>query len=248
MARYLCLNIHTERLADDKVWQKAGGFLDYLAKKQWKAIWFVLNPVFIVPGLSADDEKKWKSRLKKMAEKGQIIAQHSHFYQSDEQGRRKGKEYDLSRENALTRLREDRQWLESQGFQVKGFLSGAWNINKEILALLAKQGYQYDMSWNIARRSFRGSNSLKNYAIEKIEGILEAPATLTIKQMLFDLICFRLKRRALRIDNDYLLTLHFHDFDLRERAVLLALKIILFLAPFFKIRIIDFESFYEKIK
>lgn len=139
------LSFHTERLHDDRVWLRVSAVADYLHARGLSAVWFSINPAAPAYAALGYDVQKWITRLAYLRDHGQRIEQHSHFY-----GVRKGL-YDLSRENMERRLREDRAWLGSHGYAVKGFVSGAWIMNRTLMDILGRQGYAYDCS----ARTFR---------------------------------------------------------------------------------------------
>lgn len=239
MKKYISLVIHTERLHDDKLWKKIKNLLWFFKKFNVQASWFSINPSFVGYQVMGFDEKKWEERLKFLAQNNQLIEQHTHFYKGKE-GIPKGEGYDLSPEHVIKRIREDREWLENQGFIVRGFLSGAWKINEEILKILAKEGYKYDLSVN-------NLNLNQKVLIQNINGMLEIPATSNIKRLFFDLICLKFKRRFLAYNGTNLCTIHFHDFDLKN---LLNYWLLLFLILFFsifKFEFISVEEFYERV-
>lgn len=239
MERYISLNIHTEALHDDKHWQRTKSVLDYFFKHNIKASWFFVNPSFVGYKAMGFDEKKWKDRLKILGQRNQSIEQHTHFYKGKE-GVAKGVGYDLGQENVLKRIREDREWLRGQGYEVKGFLSGTWKINEEILSLLAREGYKYDLSIN-------NLDLEKNLTIREFEGLMVVPATASIKRLFLDLILFRSKRRFLEYNGVSLCTIHFHDFDLDTLNYYILLFLIL-ISPIFNFKFISMKDFYEKIK
>ena len=138
--RYACLTFHTERLHDDRVWQLVKDTVRFLNSKSIPATWFSIapvHPVYINRRFSPD---KWLQRLQELISKNQLIEQHTHFYKET-----KGP-YDLSLENLEKRLLEDKNWLVSHGFKIKGFVGGGWAINKDLLKLLIKHDYLYDCS------------------------------------------------------------------------------------------------------
>ncbi len=237
MARYLSINIHTENLHDDSSWQTTEGLLHFFLEHNIKATWFVLNPSFVGYQAMGFDEEKWQKRLSILSKEGQVIEQHTHFYKGKE-GVAKGEGYDLSKDNVLKRLSEDRSWLEKQGYYPTGFLSGAWQINKEIWQILERLGYCYDLSLNNLKLE-------KKEVIRKEDSLLIIPATASIKRLFLDLISFRLKRRFLHSQGNQIITLHFHDFDLHSFFNLWLLKLLILILPRFDIRFVSIEEFYQ---
>ena len=239
MERYISLNIHTESLYDDKCWQRTRVVLDYLSKHNIKATWFSVNPAFVGYKAMGFDEEKWKERLRVLSQKNQIIEQHTHFYKG-KTGVAKGEGYDLGKENVLKRIREDREWLKNQGYNIKGFLSGAWRINEEILETLAGEGYLYDLSIN--------DLDLKNNSkIKKINSLIEIPAKANIKRLFLDLILLKSKRRFLKYEGVSFCTLHFHDFDLKDNLNYWILLFLIFILSLFSFKFISIKDFLEKV-
>jgi len=238
MKKYVCLVIHTERLHSDKVWSRIKRLLRFFNKFNVQATWFSINPSFVGYQAMGFKEEKWKERLKVLAENNQSIEQHTHFYKG-EKGIPKGRGYDLSPEHIIKRIREDRNWLKEQGYEITGFLSGAWKINEEILKILAQQGYKYDLSIN-------NLNLKQECSIKKINSLLEIPATANIKRLFLDIICFRLKRRALAHKGVSLYAVHFHDFDLRDTFNYLILLFLIFILSIINFKFIGVKEFYER--
>ncbi len=238
MKKYVCLVIHTERLHSDKVWNRIKRLLRFFNKFNVQATWFSVNPSFVGYQAMGFKEKKWKERLKVLAENNQSIEQHTHFYKG-EKGIPKGREYDLSPEHIIKRIREDRDWLKEQGYEIKGFLSGAWKINEEILKILTKENYRYDLSVN-------NLNLKQEVFVKKINGLLEIPATANIKRLFLDLICLRFKRRALTHKGMSLYAVHFHDFDLKDLLNYWILLFLIFIFSIFNFKFISVKEFYER--
>jgi len=238
MKKYICFVIHTERLHDDRVWKRIKKLLSFFKKFNIRANWFLINPAFSGYRAMGFDEEKWKERLKILVENNQSIEQHTHFYKG-KKGVPKGEGYDLSEENILKRIREDREWLKNQGFEVKGFTSGAWKINEEILGVLAKEGYRYDLSFN-------NFNLDKNLSIKEIGGILEIPATTNIKRLFWDLIRLKWKRRILKYKDTEILLVHFHDFDLKDFFNYWILFFLIKIFSIFNFEFVNLREFYER--
>ena len=152
----------------------------------------------------------------------------------------KGEGYDLGKENVLERIREDREWLKNQGYNVEGFLSGAWRINEEILEILAGEGYLYDLSIN--------DLALKNNSkIKKINGLIEIPAKANIKRLFLDLILLKSERRFLKYEGGSFCTLHFHDFDLKDNLNYWILLFLIFILSLFGFKFISIKDFLRKL-
>jgi len=236
--KYVCLIVHTERLHSDKVWNRIKGLLKFFNKFNVQATWFSVNPCFIGYKAMGFKEEKWKERLKVLAENNQSIEQHTHFYKG-EKGIPKGRGYDLSPENIIKRIREDKNWLKEQGHEIKGFLSGAWKINEEILKILSKENYKYDLSVN-------NLNLKQKVFVKKIDELLEIPATANIKRLFLDFICLRFRRRILTYNGTFLFTVHFHDFDLEDSLNHWILLFLIFILSIFNFSFISVKELYER--
>ena len=237
--RYICLVIHTERLHNEKIWKRIQKLLKVFRKFDIRASWFSINPTFVGYQAMGFDEMKWRERLRILIESNQSIEQHTHFYKG-KKGVSKGIGYDLSAENVKKRLREDREWLKKQGVVPKGFLSGAWRINNEILKILAKEGYQYDLSIN-------NFNLSKELTIKKVDGILEIPATCTIKRLFLDFICLKVKRRFASRSLLTFCTVHFHDYDLGNFLNYFIILFLILIFSFLNFQFISIKELYERI-
>tara|TARA_Y100000310_G_scaffold343301_1_gene450261 strand:- start:11956 stop:13116 length:1161 start_codon:yes stop_codon:yes gene_type:complete len=134
------ITIHTERLHDDRLWLKIQKIVRLFNKYDIRATWFSINPNFSIYQEMGFDEKKWIDRLRYLAEHGQNIQQHTHFYEG-----KKG-QYNLTPDYLRKRLLEDRNWLTKQGYTIKEFVSGSWILNDDLKAILKELGYRYDYS------------------------------------------------------------------------------------------------------
>lgn len=239
MRKYICLVIHTERLHDEKIWKRVQKLLKFFRKFNIRASWFSINPTFVGYQAMGFDGKKWQTRLKILAENNQSIEQHTHFYKG-ERGVPKGRGYDLSPEHVIKRIREDEEWLKNQGFEVKGFLSGAWKINKEILKILTKEGYKYDLSVN-------NLDLKQQMPIKKIDEMIEIPATSNIKRLFLDFITLRFKRRFLIYKEVAIYPIHFHDFDLGDLLNYWILTLLIFIFSFLNFKFISIRKFYKEV-
>ena len=192
----LCLSFHTERLHDDKLWEKIKSIVTILERYKIQAVWFSINPAFVAYQQMGFSVEKWRERLRYLAEHGQIIEQHTHFYKT-----RKG-DCDLSIAHIKKRLTEDRGWLEGQGYKIKGFVSGTWVINKDILEALVDLGYQYDCSARTFSLNYlrNRSNQMTILRPEKFNSLWEIPTTTPLKKALFK-------------SNDHQI-IYLHDYDL----------------------------------
>lgn len=192
----IALAIHTERLHDDNIWFHVKNFADRLHQRRLRATWFAVNPTFIGYQKLGFNENKWIERLRYLIDHGQIIEQHTHFYE-----RGKG-DYNLAPEHLLKRLVEDRNWLEKQGYHIRGFVSGAWRINQDILNVLKNLRYEYDCSDRTSKRPrFFG-------------GLVEMPTTASVRRILFGL-------RTSSI-------VYCHDYDFKNLSLRIALRILAF--------------------
>ena len=200
--KYFCIQIHAERLHDDGAWRQVEKTLDYFLKHKIKATWFAINPSFVGYRAMQFDESKWEERLKIIANSGQEIQQHTHFYRGVE-GKPKGKGYDMSREHIEKRLLEDRQWLENRGFRVNGFVSGSWRVNDDLFQSLADLGYIYD-------------SSVKGTTISSHSGVLEIPVSSKVRQIAKSVLTLNMSRNFLDLDNKKICVVSFHDYDLEK--------------------------------
>lgn len=207
----IALSIHTERLHDDRLWEKIRRMVDFFYKNKIRAIWFSINPTALAYSRMNYDEKKWIERLRYLSEHEQIIQQHTHFYKI-----RKG-DYDLSAAHVKKRLLEDRHWLEDRGYKIRGFVSGTWVINRDIMEALVGLNYQYDCSartFDLAYLKNRG-NQMVISGSRKFNSLWEIPTTTSIKKALFSF-----KNRQL---------IYLHDYDLNNFFVRTILKTLIFL-------------------
>lgn len=150
--KFVCLTFHTERLHDNRVWEQVKSVVGFLNSRDISASWFSIAPIhpaYVERKFSLD---KWASRLKELSRMNQSIEQHTHFYKAT-----KGP-YDLSWANLEKRLLEDKSWLESQGFNISGFVAGGWAVSKDLLKLLVQHGFVYDCS-------VRASQSINSFMV-----------------------------------------------------------------------------------
>ena len=178
--RYACLTFHTEQLHDDMVWKHVKDIVRFLDFKGIRATWFSIAPVHPAYIDRRFSSIKWSQRLKKLNSKNQLIEQHTHFYKKT-----KGP-YDLSRRNLEKRLLEDKRWLESQEFEIKGFVCGGWVINKDLLKLLIIHGYLYDCSISVFKSNHHSimKSPVFTKFISYSKYLIEIPtfSTLSLKQ------------------------------------------------------------------
>ena len=223
--KYFCMQIHTERLHDDKVWKQVKKTLDYFSKHNIRATWFSVNPSFIGYKAMQFDEKKWIERLRVIGERGQDIQQHTHFYKGKE-GMPKGEGYDMSKEHIEKRLQEDKEWLENRGLGIYGFVSGAWRVNDDVFYALNKYGYKYD-------------SSVRSGKLRVFKDILEMPALSRVRNLAKDIFMFKVARNYLKAEDKSICIVSFHDYDLESVRFRLAL---FFVLGIFRIMNFDFIS------
>jgi len=231
---YFCIEIHTERLHDDKVWEETKKILQYFAKSRIQATWFSVNPTFSGYRAMSFDETKWRERLRVIFDSGQDIQQHTHFYKGKE-GVPKGEGYDVTKGNIERRIVEDRRWLELQGFSPRGFVSGAWKVNEDLFRVLEALQYVYD-------------SSTKGRKIARYGRVLEIPVSSKLRKLVRDVLLLRLERNFVYKGDSRICVISFHDYDLASPAFRIALR---FVVEVFRIIRFDFVSatmMYEKLK
>lgn len=225
MEKFICLTIHTEELHFNEVWQKIKEILEFFKKYNVKATWFSINPTFV--GYKYD-EKKWIERLKFLKESGQEIQQHTHFYKGKE-GVKKGIGYDLGKENVQKRILEDKNWLkEKVGITPIGFVSGVFKINEEILEILERENYQYDLSK-------REGN------VYRFKRLLEIPTLAKSK-------LFLVKPKFIHFQDLYFSTIYFHDYDLEKFLFKFFLKFQILFFRLLGFKFVSTNELYEKIR
>ena len=226
MKKFICLTVHTERLHSDFLWEEIKKQIKFFNKLNVKATWFCVNPNFV--GYKFD-EKKWIERIKFLAEQGQDIQQHTHFYLGKE-GVLKGVGYDFGQENVKKRLLEDKHWLEKNiEIAPKGFVSGAWKMNSQVKDELKAQGYEYDLTNRREERRF-------------LNDFMEIPTLFNLKAY------FLSRRKFVCLENFCFSTIYFHDFDLEKPIFRIFLKIFILYSRFFGYKFISASELYDKIK
>lgn len=233
MRKYFCVQIHTERLHDEKTWQEVEGTLRYFAKHNIRATWYSINPTFVGYRVMGFDENKWKERLQIISSFRQDIQQHTHFYKGKE-GVPKGEGYDMTREHIEERLQEDKKWLEAQGFEARGFVSGAWKTNDALFAALGSLGYLYD-------------SSTRGRDIETTSGILRIPVSGKVRQLLKGIMTGREKSCVLNTGDKKICTLAFHDYDLESSLFRAALRFILTVFRSRQFQFVVAKKIYEQL-
>lgn len=203
------LTIHTERLHDDGLWIKIKEIVSFFNKKNIRATWFSFNPSFLVYRQMGFDEQKWIERLRYLANHNQYIEQHTHFYEKE-----KG-DYNLSPEHIKKRISEDKNWLEKQGYKIRGFVSGGWRINKEILQILSDLGFDYDCSARTTDKAYlRDRDHLIFSGAKEVGRLWELPTGASIKEALLN---FGGKKDQI---------IYLHDYDLNRFIIRASLKFI----------------------
>lgn len=225
MEKFISLTIHTEGLHSDFLWERIEKILKFFQKFNIKATWFSINPTFI--GYKFE-EKKWIERLNFLKKSGQEIQQHTHFYKGKE-GIFKGEGYDLAKENIQKRILEDKNWLKNKiEIEPKGFVSGAFKINDEVLEILEKEGYRYDLS----KREGNIFNS---------KNLIEIPTLSPLK-------LFLIKPKFINLKNLRFSTIYFHDYDLEKFLFPNLLRFLILFYNFLGFKFISVNSLYEKIR
>lgn len=215
MSNPICITVHTERLHDDKVWKRIKTIVDFYYLKRIKITWFSFNPTVEIYKKSGFDENKWKDRLNYLKNHGQLIEQHTHFYDKEKRGSNTSLEYIKSR------IEEDKQWLESAGHKISGFVGGTWFINKDILNLLNSLGYVYDCTSRTFPLSYLQNrpNQLLIDSPQKINSIICIPTTTSLKN--YFLKFWKNK------DKNGNCVIYFHDYEMNNVFMRIFLKAIL---------------------
>ena len=220
---------HTERLHDDKVWQRLQIALKVLEKSQVKVTFLIYPFSSIVAG------KDITERVKELAEREHEIGQHTHFYIGMITDR-PHKRPDLSDNNVRACITRDYEWLKACGIKPKGFCAGAWLMTETILETLAELGLVYDCSARLPhfRRNDWRDFEMPHLWLEssQIRTFREHPLVLlptthhlTIFTYLFP---ERRGQRALITNERSYQLIHTHDYDLLQwkvwQGLLLGLK------------------------
>lgn len=234
MEKYFCIEIHTERLHDDKSWKKTLSILDYFSKNNIQATWFSINPTFVGYQAMHFDEDKWRERLESIKNFSQDIQQHTHFYKG-KVGVPKGEGYDMTAGHMRERLLADKQWLEDQGFDIKGFVSGSWRINDELFKALRSLGYKYD-------------SSIKGRDIGDKFGLLEIPVSSKVRKLIKAIFTANTKKEFLNQNNEKTCIISFHDYDLESMRFRLALLLVLRVFQIMHFNFVSTSTIYEKFK
>lgn len=216
LRRFACLTFHTERLHDDKVWKHVSDVARFLSCQGISATWFSIAPVH--PAYIEFSPSKWAYRLKELSSENQLVEQHTHFYRE-----RKG-QYDLSWANLEKRLLEDKNWLESHGFQIKGFVAGGWAVTKELFTLLVRHDYVYDCSIQ-ASQSISSSVTVTTDPVKFISDskyLVEIPTSSRLS-LKYGLLAPFSSRKS-HFDNLEFIVFYLHDYDLTQFLNRIALK------------------------
>ena len=168
---------------------------------------------------------KWLQRLKELSSKNQLIEQHTHFYKET-----KGP-YDLSWKNLEKRLLEDKNWLASHEFKIKGFVGGGWAINKDLLKLLTMHDYLYDCSVAGFKSNYSNVMTAPNPTKFTLQSkyLVEIPtfSRLPLKRALSVFVLN--KKPFFRSNNLEFCIFYLHDYDLLQFQNRIALKAFLLL-------------------
>jgi predicted deacetylase len=232
--KFFCIEIHTERLHDDSVWREVEKVLHYFSSHHIKATWFSINPTFVGYRAMGFDEDKWRERLQVIKNYGQDIQQHTHFYKGKE-GLAKGEGYDMTSEHINKRLLEDKQWLEVQGFYIKGFSSGAWKVSEELFQLLHSLGYNYD-------------SSIKGGDAQKFQGVIEIPVSSKIGRLAKGFLSHKMGRNFFHREGSAICVVSFHDYDVRSYKFRFLLLTILRIFKIMHFHFVNASDHYEKFK
>jgi peptidoglycan/xylan/chitin deacetylase (PgdA/CDA1 family) len=135
----IALTFHTERIYDERVWQRLQRVAKWMAAAGRKATFFVYPFRGQVLGRDMTD------RVRMLAAMGHEIGQHTHFYAGTKVNK-PDKLNDLSDANITSCLYRDFETLQRMGFPPKGFTAGAWLVNGTVLNTLVELGFVYDCS------------------------------------------------------------------------------------------------------
>jgi hypothetical protein len=133
------LAFHAEKLHDDRVWRLVERVALRMAVKDIRATFFVYPFRAQVCG------KDITERVRRLAELGHEIGQHTHFY-AGKRIEKPDKADDLSEANIVHCLHRDFETLRKTGFPPKGFTAGGWFVNPTVLDRLVELGFVYDCS------------------------------------------------------------------------------------------------------
>lgn len=138
MRRLASIALHAEKLHHEPVWRAAERLAGAAGRRGWP-LTFLVHPFWpVVEGAEIGD------RVRRLAELGHEIGQHTHYYDA-ETGRVPGhKANDLDARNVARRLDEDHAWLLARGVRPAGFVSGGWVVPDGLADRLAARGFAYD--------------------------------------------------------------------------------------------------------
>jgi len=213
--RALCL--HAELLHDEQVWQRVQLALEELDKRDLK-ITFLVYPL---RSLAAGHDIR--PRVRRLAERGHEVGQHTHFY-IGEVTERPYKQSDLSDRNVRECIARDFRWLQECGIEPKGFCGGNFMMTETAFETLAEFGFTYDCSARLPweRKNFEMPHPwLEGARVREFAGrslvLLPNTEYLTLPQYLDPR---RRNRRASLVNGkyDYQLIMN-HDYDLTNWKV-----------------------------
>jgi len=224
---YVCITLHVERLHSDRLWSELAEIVEFFDRQAIKATFFSIAPLHpVYRQQSGFSEEKWVERLSHLHHSGHLIEQHTHFYGEGE------KKSDLSYDNLRKRLEEDKHWLEQHGFQIQGFVGGAWVINEGVFRSLIENGYKYDCtarSFELGYLQGREDQLIASRPFKVLSGnntLLEMPTTVSVKNMLLSFLPFvSYKPYLIGGENIRFCIVYLHDCDLAKITVRNALRL-----------------------
>ena len=207
--RYAVVSCHVERPLDDRVWRAFERLLET------RPAGFVVTPLLRPPHAGfGEDEELWLERARRAAELAPL-GHHTHWG-GPSQAR------PTSSVDAGAAVRDEIEWLRARGLEPRWFCVGGWYLDEEVAETLAASGYvdcsatTFDQSYldrDAPRLRLPGPRRLR---LPSGASLLELPATHSLGM---------LGRGLLRLDGH--VHLHFHDWELVDRARSVALHALL---------------------
>lgn len=209
------LAVHTEKIHDDSVWARLQRLIGLMKRRGHRATFFVYPFRAIVAGR----EQVAFERVKRLAQEGFEIGQHTHFYKGNAIDK-PNKVSDLSGENVRLCLQRDYQWL-CRIAPLRGFTSGGWAVPEALYPTLVRMGFRYDCSARVPalkQREQPGVLWLERPQIRSWEecDLLLLPTTHTLKSRMFT------RRWTDSLHPSHIVRyrlVYFHDYDLLQWQV-----------------------------
>ena len=222
MRRLACFSLHAEKMHDDSVWRMVEQLATAAARRSQRLTFFVHPFWAIAAGVDIGD------RVRRLAELGHEIAQHTHYYQPAIGLTPIRKVDDLAPDKVRQRLEEDYATLCRSGITPKGFVSGAWTLPDLLPGWLAERGFAYDCTFRTYALSYRNDAALVGDLAAGpfvLEGrVLEVPTTAPLRAALLGVLRIR-PPSVTAGDSEYQLV-YLHDEDLLDARKRLAVRMI----------------------